>query len=252
MITDAQAVRLADQAIVATGIGSSGTIGAIVSLFACALHETLFGSGWHGAGKDSHNQGAIQCGGWTGERFVYVDTHPNADGSSTKYTACFRAYPDDPGGWSDLAKVMYKGRRARVLEAALREDWKGVSEAMKLTGYYEGFGKTDADRVANHLRAMMRGVKRALAVLGAPDVVLPPSAITEIPETIHLGHVGETVKLAQRNLQIAADGIFGRVTQVAVRKYQTEHLAVCRKVDGVVGPLTWTALLTDDYIPAAA
>lgn len=249
MITDAQAVRLADQAIVATRIGASGATGLIVSLFACSLHETLFGYGWHGAGKDSHNQGAIQCGGWSGARFIYVDTHPNADGSSTKYEACFRAYPGDPEGWADLAKVMYTGRRRQVAEAALREDWAGVSAMMKATGYYEGFGKTEADRVANHLRAMMKGVKRALAVLGAPDVVIPPSAITEIPDTLRLGSTGEAVKLAQRNLKIAADGIFGRVTAVATRKYQTENGLV---VDGVIGPKTWKALLTDDYVPAAA
>jgi hypothetical protein len=249
MITDAQAVKLADQAIVATKIGSSGATGPIVSLFACSAHESQFGFGWHGSGKDSHNQGAIQCGGWTGDRFVYVDTHPNADGTSTRYSSCFRKYPGDPEGWADLAKVMYTGRRRTVLDAALREDWAGVSAEMKRTGYYEGFGKTDADRVVNHLRAMMKGVKRALAVLGAPDVVLPPSAIVEIPLTIRYGSVGEAVKLAQRNLKVAADGIFGRVTAVAVRKYQTEHGLT---VDGVVGNDTWKALLTDDYVPEAA
>jgi len=63
--------------------------------------------------------GAIQAGsGWTGATFEYVDTHPNADGTSTKYAARFRAYPTQLDGWADLARVMLTGKRADVAVVA--------------------------------------------------------------------------------------------------------------------------------------
>lgn len=42
------------------------------------------------------------------------------------------------------------------------------------------------------------------------------------------------------------DGVFGRGTQVAVKKYQAKYRL---SVDGVVGPRTWNKLLTDGKVP---
>jgi peptidoglycan hydrolase-like protein with peptidoglycan-binding domain len=120
---------------------------------------------------------------------------------------------------------------------------------MRATGYYEGFGKTVEDRIANHARAMAKGINRALVVIGAGPIEVPPSAIVEIPDTVRFGSIGETVKLAQRELRLAADGIFGKVTRGATIAYQQQHGLVA---DGIVGPQTWKKLLSDDYIPAAA
>jgi len=248
MISDVTATKLASQTV--TNVCSAtATNGEIAALFACALHETGFGSGWKGAGAGSYNQGAVQCGKWAGRRFVYVDTHPNADGTSTSYSACFRAYANDQAGWDDLGRIMYTGRRTGVREAAMREDWLGVSEQMHATGYYEGFGKTVADRIANHARAMAKGVNRALAVLGAGSIVVPPAAPVELTRVLELGCIGEDVKRAQRELKLAADGIFGKFTRAATVAYQTQHRLIG---DGRIGPVTWKIMLTDDYVPVAA
>ena len=235
--------------VIANVCDAVATKGEIAVLFACALHETGFGSGWKGAGVGSHNQGAVQCGKWTGKRFVYVDTHPNADGTSTSYTACFRAYATDQDGWDDLGRIMYTGRRACVREAAKQEDWLIVSKLMHDTGYYEGFGKTVADRIVNHARAMAKGINRALTVLGDRPIVVPPAAPVELTRVLELGCVGEDVKRVQRELQLAADGIFGKVTRSATMAYQTQHQLVA---DGRIGPTTWDTLLTDNYVPASA
>jgi lysozyme family protein len=50
---------------------------------------------------------------------------------------------------------------------------------------------------------------------------------------------GASVRMAQRHLGIAADGIFGPGTARAVRRFQRSHGMTA---DGIVGPATWAAL----------
>lgn len=58
-------------------------------------------------------------------------------------------------------------------------------------------------------------------------------------ETIKLGSKGKSVSLLQRSLHLAADGIFGPITEEAVRDFQSSHGLAA---DGVVGSKTWAAL----------
>lgn len=62
-----------------------------------------------------------------------------------------------------------------------------------------------------------------------------------IPATIKMGSRGAEVLQAQALLGIAADGIFGPQTQLAIKAYQSSHGLTA---DGVVGPQTWGALLS--------
>lgn len=58
-------------------------------------------------------------------------------------------------------------------------------------------------------------------------------------KTIRKGSRGNEVATLQRKLNLIADGIFGPITDEAVRDFQKSHgLAV----DGIVGPKTWDAL----------
>lgn len=50
---------------------------------------------------------------------------------------------------------------------------------------------------------------------------------------------GEDVRKLQAKLSLAVDGIFGPVTEEAVKSFQQAHKL---KVDGIVGPRTWAAL----------
>jgi hypothetical protein len=71
-----------------------------------------------------------------------------------------------------------------------------------------------------------------------PTPVPPPPPRPARP-VLKRGARGPDVADLQRRLSISADGIFGPVTQRAVRRFQRSAGLVA---DGIVGPLTWTAL----------
>jgi len=212
--------------------------GEAAGLAGVAWLETNYGAGWKGAGKGSRNLGAEQCGaGWTGKRFSYVDTHPNADGTNTQYKVDFRAYDSDEEAWVALCEIVFINRgRVIVRAAAMDRDWYAMSAALHSTGYYEGYGKTVADRINNHYRALSKAVALADGV-PAPVVVLPAQAT---PETVRYGSTGEAVKLLQGSLGLAADGIFGMHTGNALWSFQSAHGL---PPDRVCGPATWAKVL---------
>lgn len=57
--------------------------------------------------------------------------------------------------------------------------------------------------------------------------------------TLRKGSRGQDVKTLQQKLHLIADGIFGPLTDEAVREFQKKNGLV---VDGIVGPKTWAAL----------
>lgn len=247
MTSHAQARQYAAQSLGAVfGAATSGEIAAEAGV---GYLETLYGAGWKGAGKGSNNQGAIQCGtGWKGDRFSYVDTHPNKDGTSTTYRVDFRKYATPEEGWLDLCRTVYVNRgRSIVRAAAQASDWLGVSRGLHKTGYYEGFGKTVEDRIANHNRALVRAIAKAD---GAPAPYVPSNTIMPTIERGDglTGAPSEAVRILQYELQLAADGRFGPVTEGAVKAYQKLH---CLPVTGICDHRTWEVLFNDDFVPEA-
>lgn len=244
MTTHAQAREYAKAALIRR-FGGEPTAGEVKALAGVACLETSYGDGWKGAGKGSFNMGAIQCGAnWKGERFSYIDTHPTKDGKNVPYRIDFRKYPTVDAGWDDLVNVVFINRgRQRVREAAQGGDFYLVSKRLHDTGYYEGFGKTVPDRIQNHYRALARSIASAD---GAPRPVVP---VASIPPTVRFGDTGDAVRMLQREIRLAADGIFGKATARALIAYQELHGLLN---DGVCGPQTWAKLLGDDFQPAAA
>lgn len=63
--------------------------------------------------------------------------------------------------------------------------------------------------------------------------------------TVHVGDTGKAVRRVQRairrtpNLGLVVDGIFGPMTEQAVKEFQQ---GAGLTVDGIVGPMTWNAL----------
>lgn len=59
-------------------------------------------------------------------------------------------------------------------------------------------------------------------------------------ETLKRNSRGSAVVTLQKLLNLCPDGIFGEITEEAVKTYQKEHGIV--PIDGIVGPKTWTKL----------
>jgi hypothetical protein len=66
-----------------------------------------------------------------------------------------------------------------------------------------------------------------------------PRADDQQRRTLRRGDRGDDVSTLQRELGLAADGIFGPSTEVRVREFQRNHELVA---DGIVGPKSWKAL----------
>ena len=86
----------------------------------------------------------------------------------------------------------------------------------------------------------------------AVDGIVGPRTWQELVVTIRRGRTGDAVRAVQEEFQfrnlsgdpnrgLQIDGIFGRQTEAAVRGFQE---AVGIAVDGVVGALTWRALVS--------
>jgi peptidoglycan hydrolase-like protein with peptidoglycan-binding domain len=69
-----------------------------------------------------------------------------------------------------------------------------------------------------------------------------PAAQAAAAGVLRAGSSGEAVAALQRKLGIAADGVFGRQTRVAVRRFQRRQGLT---VDGIAGPQTLAALGID-------
>ena len=70
----------------------------------------------------------------------------------------------------------------------------------------------------------------------------PVAAVTKKPALsglLKIGSKGASVKYLQSALAIEADGVFGPVTDKAVKAFQAKHKL---KVDGIVGPITYGKL----------
>jgi peptidoglycan hydrolase-like protein with peptidoglycan-binding domain len=80
----------------------------------------------------------------------------------------------------------------------------------------------------------------ALLTAALLGVLAGPSAATADAKPLKRGSHGTAVKKLQRALHVRpADGVFGKGTARAVRRFQRRHRL---HVDGVVGPATWRAV----------
>jgi peptidoglycan hydrolase-like protein with peptidoglycan-binding domain len=79
----------------------------------------------------------------------------------------------------------------------------------------------------------------AVPALADPGTSASGGAVAASEVIVKRGDRGPAVRAVQRELGIPADGVFGPVTERAVKRFQSRHDLV---PDGIVGPLTRAAL----------
>lgn len=106
---------------------------------------------------------------------------------------------------------------------------------------------------AEHVRAWAQRLGLPPPVAGTSDTdpagrpaIAPPLDPSALP-VLRLGSTGEAVRLLQERLKhhgrsVIVDGVFGQNTQAAVRQFQLREQL---PVDGVVGAISWGALVKD-------
>ena len=163
---------------------------------AIARHETGFGTykPFARPGFASHNWGAQQCsvvakaGACPSGCFPATDTSPTATGASIPYLACFLVNPDEQAGARSLTRLVTV-QRPGIAAALATGDTQQIAQAMRDARYYEGFGKTQVERVANYAAALQRnatlnaqqaGVELALVLVPPEPPIDPPMTPEEL------------------------------------------------------------------------
>jgi len=99
----------------------------------------------------------------------------------------------------------------------------------------------DAALYQRHFEDICRAI--AESILDRP-ITPSPNPEPQVQPTIRQGDTGDAVRVLQGMLDgLTVDGIFGPLTNEAVRLFQRESGLV---EDGIVGPRTWGALLAED------
>lgn len=156
----------------AEALGREPTYNEVLFVQAIALLESNYGAGWKPPGVGSNNMGAVQggkppCNPETS--FLYTDSRPNPDGTSTKYQWCYKKYPSPEAGMQDVARILYVNMKIDPISI------EAVSSQMYDKHYYEGFGATREERIATHVKALTSAVKRITTELEEPMPPLPTS-----------------------------------------------------------------------------
>ena len=151
----------------------------VQGLMAVSRHETCFSECKPFIG--AHNYGAIQCGvvadkagKCPGGCIPARDTSPTASGGNIAYLGCFRAKSSADEGIADFVRLMTV-QRPLIAEALPSGDARQIAWAMRKSYYFEGFGKTQEERVENYAVAIARNAKANAAQLKTEQLVtLPP------------------------------------------------------------------------------
>jgi len=180
MVAEAWRIELAEEASVPT-LEIVQAMTGHESVYGCPDKPAVWvGSGNHGAYQHKYPtcSTARRLGQpWNplGGCFSASDTHPNADGTSTAYGVCFRAYQSHLAGILDV--VVWIRRHARTLAATRSGLVLEFSTALRLDGYYEGFGKTQDERIANHAKSITKWVNAIRRGLTGTEEVYPSETV---------------------------------------------------------------------------
>jgi len=190
---------------------------------------------WHAPGANFNGVGIEHAGRAKQTGRDWADAYSTAMlARSTELTASLCKKYKIPVTWLQPADLL-AGKRGITSH-------NNVSKAFKRGTHWdpgEGFP----------IQAYLAAVKRKLGVAPKPEPLQPD------PPTLKRGDTGWQVKRLQRLLQqrdllphdAKIDGVFGKTTETAVEAFQALNDL---ELDGVVGPLTWHALVAAPALKA--
>jgi peptidoglycan hydrolase-like protein with peptidoglycan-binding domain len=140
-------------------------------------------------------------------------------------------------GW---LKIGSTGNSVRYLQSVLgiRADGQFGPVTDKAVKAFQRANGLKADGIVGPLTWAKLG-NSAPAPAPAPAPTPAPNRKPPLSGWLRIGSSGASVRYLQSVLGIKADGIFGPVTDRAVKAFQSQHRL---KADGIVGPLTWAKL----------
>jgi len=159
----------------------------VQALMAVSRHETCFSGCKPFIG--ANNYGAIQCGvvadktgKCPGGCIPARDTSPTASGASIGYLGCFETRESEAAGVRRFVELMTL-RRPLIAAALPSADAGEIAWAMRKSYYFEGFGKSQEERVANYAAAILRNAQLNAAQLKTETLVTyepPPPPVEPI------------------------------------------------------------------------
>lgn len=145
-----------------------------------------------------------------------------------------------------LVKHLNAGDRDRAATAFM--NWRKPPEIidrrakeMELfrAGTYSANGKIPVYPADRQGRVLWRQGKTVNAGRLLDDFDAPDAPLFDPPVLLRIGSTGDAVARVQEKVGVEADGLFGPVTEAAVKDYQRKNKLV---PDGIVGPLTAKAM----------
>lgn len=149
--------------------------------------------------------------------------------------------PENPYLSADVHRAPHPLRKTFPGGRVLRSTMPNRVEAIaKRWGFgWGGRYPTKPDPMHFEFMGSVDDAKRLADQSGIPKPERPRKVPPSERPTIQRGARGPYVRFLQRRLKITVDGIFGPVTEKAVRGFQKEEGLTA---DGIVGKRTWTAL----------
>ena len=177
--------------------------------------------------KTYHNHFGLKCGSaWKGRSVNMKTKEEYQVGIHVTIKDNFRAYANDEEGVRGYYDFISTKRYANLKQA---KDYRQFADYLKKDGYATS---------STYVNTLVKTVEKWQ--LYQYDQTIPSTT----KPTLHKGDKGESVELLQEllilhNYPVKVDGIFGDVTDDAVRKFQ---LSKALPIDGIVGPRTWSSL----------
>jgi peptidoglycan L-alanyl-D-glutamate endopeptidase CwlK len=147
-------------------------------------------------------------------------------------------------GWNSYNSDPFKTaiKYAKSIGFEWGGDWKGFVDQPHLQFNYKGYGTDkvlDTPKPVETVKPEAKPTVKPVTPKPVEKPVVKPKPLVYPGDILNVGCRGNSVKLVQAKVGVKADGIFGPMTEKAVKNFQKKNGL---STDGKVGPKTWSKL----------